>query len=217
MARLIAAEIGHAGFRTECRATAVQGLIAARERPPEAVILDLGLPDFDGRLVVSRLRSTTHVPIVVLTARSELAEKVDILALGASDYLVKPFEPRELIARLNVQLRRPPPEILTAATLTVYARQGRATLAGQDLLLTRTELRLLTVLAGQPGRVFTPPELRAALWDDVPLSGNLLRVHISHLRRKVEAAGGTDLIRTVWSRGYALRPDGAGENTASGR
>lgn len=205
VAGLIVAEMQHAGFTVECRNTAVQGLVAARERPPEAVILDLGLPDFDGRLVLARLRATTQVPIVVLTARQALAEKVDVLALGASDYIVKPFEPRELVARLHVQVRRPAPDTITVGDLTLHLPQGRATLGGQDLLLTRTELRLLALLANQPGTVFTPQALCAALWEVQPLSSNLLRVHVSHLRRKVELAGGTDVIRTVWGTGYALR------------
>ncbi len=207
MAELLRTELQEAGLTVECQATAVQGLIAARESPPAMVILDLGLPDFAGQLVISRLRATSQVPILVLTARDALSEMVDVLALGADDYIVKPFDPRDVLARVHVQLRRTPPEAITAGDLTVSLEDRRATLAGQELLLTRTEQRLLVLLAQHPGRVFSAQELCDALWDEVPLSSNLLRVHISHLRQKVEAAGGADLIRTVWGAGYVLKPD----------
>lgn len=206
VAQLLQAELQRVGVVVAWRATAVHGLIAAREGLPDAVILDLGLPDFAGHLVISRLRATSQVPILVLTARDTLDEKLDVLALGADDYIVKPFDPRDVVVRLQVQLRRTAPGVITAGDLTIAPTAGHATWADQALPLTRTELRLLAVLAQHPGRVYTPQELGAALWEDVPLSRTLLRVHISHLRRKVEAAGGTDVIRTVWGIGYALQP-----------
>lgn len=208
VARLLAAEFGASGYEAECQYAAVQGLIAARERPPAGIILDLGLPDFDGQLVISRLRATSDVPILVLTARESLAEKVQVLDLGANDYVVKPFHVRELLARLQVQLRRIPAEVVVCGELEVAPAQGRATLRGRDLALTQTELRVLARLAAEPGRVFSREELYALLWESPATPGsNLITVYLRRIRQKLQDAGAPNLIRTVRGQGYALRSD----------
>lgn len=206
LARLLTAELGGSGYDVECQHTAVQGLIAARERPPGGILLDLGLPDFDGHLVISRLRANSQVPIVVLTARESLSEKVQVLALGANDYVVKPFHVRELLARLQVQLRRNLTQTVHCGELALSPEEGRATFQERDLNLTFTELRLLARLATEPGRIFSRVELQSLLLDASTTPGsNVITVHLRHIRQKLLAGGAPNLIRTVRGQGYALR------------
>ena len=107
--RFLTADLKDAGYRVSTAGSVMQGLICARELTPDLVLTDLGLPDGDGRDVVRRLRATSRVPIIVLSARDEVCSKVDLLEAGADDYLVKPFESQELLARIDARLRRSPP------------------------------------------------------------------------------------------------------------
>lgn len=206
LAGLLAADLRTYGFELECQPSAVQGLIAARERPPEAVILDLGLPDFDGHLVISRLRANTQVPILVLTAREATDEKVNVLELGANDYIVKPFHTRELVARLHVQLRRSAPQVVICGDLTLYPEEGRATFLGRRLPLTPIEVQILVLLGSEPDRIYSREELQTALWSgSTSAKNNLISVHMKNIRQKFEASGMPALLQTVWGQGYRLR------------
>ncbi len=167
-------------------------LRAASTGPPDLVILDLGLPDMDGTEVIYGLRGWTHVPIVILSARENQAEKVKALDAGADDYVTKPFGMDELLARVRAALRRAQPvedsPVITTAAFTVDLAAKRVrTTAGQDVRLTPTEWQLLEVLSRHPGKLVTQRQLLQEVWGPAyETETNYLRVYMAQLRRKLE-------------------------------
>ena len=171
------------------------GLSLTASHKPDVVVLDLGLPDMDGLDVIRKLRAWTDVPVLVVSARGHEREKVEALDAGADDYLTKPFGVAELLARIRVILRHriPKPETGAApATFTLDAlridyEKRRVTLQGEEVHLTPTEYRLLTLLAGQHGKVLTHRYLVREIWGEVTLDDTQsLRVCMGNLRRKIE-------------------------------
>lgn len=195
-----------AGFEVTTTATAEEALDAASVHPPQAAIIDLVLPDGDGVDVCSRLREWSDMPIVVLSAVGDETEKVRALNAGADDYVTKPFNPDELVARLNAVLRRArgiqAEPVVTAGPLEVDLAAHEARLDGEALPLTKTEFDLLRVLAANRGRLLTHRALLTEVWgpgyeDDK----QVLRVHMANLRRKLGETG-RGLIRTDAGVGY---------------
>ena len=185
--------IGH-GYRLVEAETGREGLQAAETRQPDLIILDLGLPDLDGLEVIRRLREWTAVPIVVLSARGQEADKVAALDAGADDYVGKPFGVGELLARMRVSLRHAERTVrdveeqaYKAGDLVVDLAQRRVTVNGQDVHLTPIEYRLLTTLIKHAGKVLTHKQLLKEVWgrpyDDQP---HYLHVFMNQLRRKIE-------------------------------
>lgn len=173
--------------------TAQRGLQAAAAEPPDAVILDLGLPDADGLDVIRRLREWTTVPIIVLSARGREADKIAALDGGADDYLTKPFGVGELLARLRVALRhgsaaqREPDAVFQTGSLRVDLAARRVLVDEQEVHLTPTEYRLLTTLIKHAGKVVTHRQLLKEVWGPDSVEENqYLRVYFGQLRRKVE-------------------------------
>ena len=160
------------GFEPVCCATGEEALASARAQPPALVILDVGLPDTSGFEVFKRLRATSDVPVVFLTARSDEIDRVVGLELGADDYIAKPFSPRELAARVRGILRRSvrvPAQAAPPAAPQVFALDEEKRLIrfyGRTLDLSRYEYGILRLLVQRPGRVFTGDELLAKVWDD---------------------------------------------------
>ena len=179
---------------------------------PEIVLLDLGLPDIDGYEVCRRIRVSSSVPIIVVTARGDEIDRVLGLELGADDYLVKPFGFRELVARIHAVTRRTSGRgetvdspILVADGFTVDVRSRRAILDGKELALTRKEFDLLALLATEPGAIHTREEILEQVWDAHWYGPTkTLDVHIASLRRKL---GDPTLIETVRGVGFRLRSD----------
>ena len=182
------------GARVAEAATGREGIdTAARERP-DLVVLDLGLPDVQGDEVCRAVRATSHVPIVVVSARHSEQEKVRLLDAGADDYLTKPFGPAELAARVRAHLRRARRQ--EAETTTRIVRLGDleldlhdrvATRGGRQVHLTPIEWGLMRVLASEPGRTFTHQQLFDEVWGrEYGNAAQYLRVHVTNLRRKVE-------------------------------
>ena len=169
-----------------------RGLIEAGSRRPDLVVLDLGLPDGDGVDLIRELRTWSAVPVIVLSARSGEADKIEALDAGADDYLVKPFGAGELLARVRAQLRRrqqtPAGETTMAfGEVTVDLVRRLVTRAGEPLHLTPIEYRLLTLLATQPDRVITHQQLLKAVWGPGHAEDtHYVRVHMANLRKKVE-------------------------------
>jgi DNA-binding response OmpR family regulator len=159
---------------------------------PDLVVLDLGLPDIDGLDVIRRLRERSQVPIVVLTARGEESDRLVGLELGADDYVVKPFSPKEVVARVRAVLRRTErtaatAQVIRAGDVTVDLEKMRVTVDGRDVELTRTEIALLATLARQPGRVFTRAQLLDAVHGvEVESYERAIDAHVKNLRRKIE-------------------------------
>ena len=195
-----------AGFEVIATATAEEALDAAAVHPPEAAIIDLVLPDGDGIEVCRRLREWSEMPILVLSAVGEEAEKIRALNAGADDYVTKPFSPGELVARLNAALRRakPTPDepIISADGLEIDVAAHVVRRDGEPVHLTKTEFDLLRALAVNRGRLMTHRALLTEIWgpgyeDDK----QVLRVHMANLRRKIET-GGRRFIRTDPGVGY---------------
>jgi DNA-binding response OmpR family regulator len=203
------------GFTVRTATTGTRALDAVATQPPDLIVLDLMLPDISGEEVCASLRRSTAVPILMLTAKAAESDRLRGLALGADDYLVKPFSPRELVARVRAILRRasgspdPPADLLVldGGRLEVDLAAHEARLAGEVIPLTATEFRLLAALSRQPRRVFSRFELLQVMQGpDVEGFERTVDVHVMRLRRKMdEAAPGTaDYITTVYGVGYRL-------------
>jgi two-component system alkaline phosphatase synthesis response regulator PhoP len=181
-----------AGFVVTTAADGEAAVASARARPPDLVVLDLGLPGLDGLDVTRELRRSSSVPIIMLTARGEEADRVLGLELGADDYLVKPFSPRELLARVRAVLRRtegPPADAERFAVGDVVVDVGRrqVTVGDRVVELTATEFDLLAALARRPGRVFTRAQLLEAVHGVVVESyERTVDAHVKNIRRKLE-------------------------------
>jgi len=200
------------GHEVEVAATAQDGLDELATTTPDAIILDLGLPDIDGLEVCRRLRSAgDRTPVLMLTARDAIEDRVDGLDVGADDYLVKPYDVRELRARLRAIVRRHVDEeddgrALTFGDLTLDPDLHGARMGERKIELTRTEYQLLELLMLNARRVLTSELIYERIWGyDFGLAGNSLRVYIGYVRRKLEAAGEPRLIHTVHGVGYVLR------------
>lgn len=206
IANVLKLDLTDAGYQVDHADVAMTGLIKAREDNPDLIILDLGLPDFDGGDVVQRLRKNSAVPIIVLTARDTIDEKVRLLGLGADDYIIKPFHPDELLARVKVQLRQRVTESLTMGELTLDPQKRLATYQGEELRLSPKEFDILSLLIRQPGRVYSRQEIGQEIWQGrLPEGSNVVDVHMANLRAKLRDLDGYGLLRTVRGVGYALR------------
>ncbi len=200
-----------AGFTVLCAARGDDALEQMETEDVDLVVLDLMLPGVDGLEVCRRIRATSQVPIIILSARSEELDKVLGLELGADDYVTKPFSPRELVSRVRANLRRArtTPErgqLLRAGDLEIDPVARSVTKNGEDVYLTFSEFELLHKLASTPRRVFTREELMNHLWQG-SFFGDLrsVDVHVRHLRQKVEDdPSSPEVIRTVRGVGYAF-------------
>ena len=199
------------GFTVRTATTGGRALDAVATQPPDLVVLDLMLPDVSGEEVCASLRRTSSVPILMLTAKAAEEDRLRGLALGADDYLVKPFSPRELVARVRAILRRtagtsdPPADLLVLddGRLEVDLAAHEARIAGVLLPLTATEFRLLSALCRQPRRAFSRFELLQILQGpDVEGFERTVNVHVMRLRRKLADADAPDYIATVYGVGY---------------
>lgn len=204
------------GYQVELAADGQQALDWLSDQRPDAIVLDVMMPRVDGLEVARRLRSTgDDLPILVLTARDAVSDRVAGLDAGADDYLPKPFALEELLARLRALLRRAIPPDLDAADRPAPLRFADLELDPgtrevrrdeRSISLTRTEFALLELLMTHPKQVLTRSRLLEDVWGyDFPTSGNALEVYVGYLRRKTEAEGESRLIHTVRGVGYVLR------------
>lgn len=204
------------GFAIDEAADGEEALLRIAERRPDAVLLDWMLPLVSGLEVCRQLRrapATRGLPIIMLTAKSEEGDRIRGLDSGADDYVVKPFSPSELVARLRAVIRRAQPNaaenVLRYADLAMDLVAHRVSRAGQPIHLGPTEFRLLRHFMQYPGRVFSREQLLDRVWgDDSEIEMRTVDVHIRRLRQALNRSGGKDLLRTVRSVGYAL--DSAG-------
>ena len=201
------------GYTVDLAEDGVEALEAISNERPDALVLDVMMPRLDGLEVCRQLRSTgDDLPILVLTARDSVSERVSGLDAGADDYLPKPFALEELLARLRALLRRTGPEegsdgaLMTFADLTLDPSTREVHRGNRSISLTRTEFSLLEMLIANPRRVLTRSRILEEVWGfDFPTSGNALEVYVGYLRRKTEAEGEPRLIHTVRGVGYVLR------------
>ena len=210
IAEPFAAALARNGFEPLIARTASEALRLGREAAPDVVLRDIGLPDGDGRDVCRELRRFSDVPIIMLTARGTVTDRVVGLELGADDYVVKPFAVGEVISRIRAVLRRaravPTPRQLTVRDLQIDLGARRAWLAGAELELTRKEFDLLARLALDAGTVVSRETLMSEVWDENWFgSTKTLDVHISGLRRKLgEQPDAQGYIQTVRGVGFRL-------------
>ena len=189
-----------------------EGFAVATTRPYDAIVLDIMLPGRDGLSILRSLRERKMpVPVILLTARSELNERLEGLNLGADDYLTKPFFIEELIARLHVVTRRASgasQSILSVADLTINLLTREVSRGERKIELTAREFELLEHLARSPGRVLTRPQICERVWSyDFDPGTNLVEVYIQRLRKKLEAGGEEKLIETIRGVGYRMKPE----------
>ncbi|WP_407571747.1 response regulator transcription factor [Deinococcus altitudinis] len=205
IAELLKHDLDDAGYRVSVATSVKHGLTLIRELSPDLILLDLGLPDGDGRQVLKHVRIGNLVPIIVLTARDKVGEKVELFDLGANDYLVKPFILAELLARIAVQFRRDAGEVLTLRELELRPDKRRVTVRGKELQLSPKEFDLLALLMRQPGRVYSRTDLIKEVWDGkLSLNSNVVDVHFANMRSKFRELELYGLFRTVRGYGYAL-------------
>lgn len=198
------------GYTVDTAEDGEAALRIAREHPSEAVILDLMLPGIDGLEVCRRLRNASNVPILILTARDTVADRVEGLDAGADDYLVKPFAFDELLARLRALFRRhhmeSAPEIYDYADLTLDPRTRQVFRGGDEIHLTAKEFDLLEFFIRHPNQVLTREMIYEHIWEyDFGGESNIIEVYVRYLRTKLEAGERPRLIQTVRGVGYALR------------
>lgn len=190
--------------------------VFARE-PVDLILLDIMMPGMDGITTMSRLREQSNVPVIFLTAKSEDTDKVLGLNVGADDYITKPFNPVEMLARVRSQLRRylqlggsaPKPAVLRIGGVELDDNAKTVTLDGDPVVLTPKEYDILHFLMQHPGKVFSPAEIYCTVWAALPLNAdNALAVHIRHIREKIELnPADPRYIKVVWGKGYKMEAD----------
>ena len=178
------------------------------------VLMDIMMPMMDGMSATAKIRETSNVPVILLTAKSEDVDKILGLTVGADDYITKPFNPLEVIARVKAQLRRyahlgglkQTPNILSVGEITLDDNAKLVTLSGEPVPLTPTEYDVLKLLMENPGKVYSSKDIYRIIWNDAPMGAeNTIAVHIRHLREKLEIdPRNPRYLKVVWGQGYKL-------------
>lgn len=217
LADLVRLYLEDAGFRVDVVQDGITALQNFSARRPDVVVLDIMLPGLDGWQVCRRIRQESRVPVIMLTARGEEEDRLRGFELGADDYVVKPFLPRELVARVKAQLRRRSEspeqerEAVSIGSLQIDRTQFRVTVSDREVTLTPKEFDLLWLLASHPGRAFSRDHLLERVWGyDYAGDAHTLEVHVGRLREKLDrSAPGQRWIKTVWGVGYKFDPAAA--------
>jgi DNA-binding response OmpR family regulator len=208
---LLELTLGHKGYAVRTAPDGPSGLELAKSWEPDVIVLDVMMPMISGIELLPMLRRVTDAPIVMLSARGEVETKVEGLVHGADDYLSKPFEMSELIARIEAKLRRPHLEtrnVISYDDLTVNLDEHTVMRANKRIDLSPLEYNLLVTLLRRPRRVFTRDELLDLVWgDEKDVGQNAVERYISYLRSKVDDGFGKPLIQTVRGAGYTIRAD----------
>ena len=202
------------GYRTLKAYNGLEAIQAVERNEVHLILMDIMMPELDGIRATARLREGSNIPIILLTAKSEDADKILGLNIGADDYITKPFNPLEVIARVKSQLRRytslggaeKGPGLLTVGPIAMDDGAKQVTVDGEPVALTPIEYNILLLLMKNPGRVFSTSQIYELVWNDPSLgSENTVAVHIRHLREKLEAEpGAPQFLRTVRGIGYKL-------------
>ena len=194
------------GFRISRAYSGTEALMALSASRPDLVLLDLMLPGLPGEEVLPKIQG---IPVIILSAKADTDSKVSLLLGGAADYMTKPFDTRELLARVTVALRggaRPADKILVHGPLHVDMETRQVTAAGTEVRLTRTEFAILRLLMDNPAQVITKTSLLERISMDTPdCTESSLKTHMSNLRKKLRDAGAGDPIEAVWGIGFRLR------------
>lgn len=207
---VIAEALSKAGYACTQAFSGTEGLLYAQSRAFSLVLLDLMLPGMTGEAVLPKLKEKLHAPVIVISAKDGLDSKVALLTAGAEDYLTKPFELQELLARVAVQLRRfgggkPQKRLLTYKEMELCESTFTVRVKGQELTLTKQEFKILELLLSHPDRVYSKQDIYDYAWDDVYIGEDkTINVHISNIRKKIKAVTEEEYIETVWGIGFRL-------------
>jgi DNA-binding response OmpR family regulator len=200
------------GFGTVAAYNGTDGLNRALEGGFVLILLDLMLPYKSGDEVLREIRRVSDVPVIILSAKSLTADKVQLLTLGSDDYLTKPFDLNELLARIRVNIKRysgaavPASERVTYGSIALEPNSKTVAVSGQTLDLTAKEYALLQLMLSSPSRVFSKQNLYESVWgEQYAYDNDTINTHISNLRKKLKEAGSVDPIETVWGMGYKLK------------
>ncbi|MEP1144413.1 MAG: phosphate regulon transcriptional regulator PhoB [Henriciella sp.] len=215
VAELLRYNLEAEGYETAIARDGDEAMLLIDERIPDLMLLDWMLPKISGIEICRRVRTrqeTANLPIIMLTARTEEADRIRGLETGADDYVTKPFSTNELMARVKAVLRRIRPALMddkiTIGDIQIDRTTHRVTRGGRDIHLGPTEFRLLEYFAQHPGRVFSREQLLDGVWgSDVYVEARTVDVHVGRLRKALMSEGGDNPIRTVRSAGYSLRTD----------
>ncbi|MEI2808937.1 MAG: response regulator transcription factor [Nocardioides sp.] len=213
IAELISMALRYEGFEVRQAHTGSKAVAAAKDFEPDAVVLDVMLPDFDGFEVLRRMRSTDpDVPVVFLTARDAVEDRVAGLTAGGDDYVTKPFSLEELVARLRALMRRSiavrldSSSVLAVGDLTLDEDSHEVVRAGEQITLTATEFELLRFMMRNPKRVLSKAQILDRVWNyDFGGQANVVELYISYLRKKIDH-GREPMIHTLRGAGYVLKP-----------
>ena len=205
-----------AGYEAETAFSGTEGRLLLKLNTYDLVLLDLMLPGLSGEELLTEIRKTLRMPVIALTAKAGLSDKGNVLGSGADDYITKPFEKQELLARIQAQLRRAgdysavqadasSPQKLTCRDLELYPENHRVLLRGEEIPLTTHEFLLLQLLMANPQKVFSRENLYQSVWNsDFYGEDNAVSVHISNIRKKLTALTDEEYIQTVWGIGYKI-------------
>ncbi len=213
IAELISMALRYEGWTVETAHTGSKAVAAAKDLQPDAVVLDMMLPDFDGLEVLRRMRATdATVPVLFLTARDAMEDRIAGLTAGGDDYVTKPFSLEEVVARLRALMRRSGAQqaatssVLTVGDLTLDEDSHEVVRDGEEITLTATEFELLRFLMRNPKRVLSKAQILDRVWNyDFGGQANVVELYISYLRKKVDA-GRDPMIHTMRGAGYVLKP-----------
>ena len=208
------------GYRTVAAYNGLEALRAMEQGNIHLVLMDIMMPELDGVRATARLRETSNVPIILLTAKSEDSDKILGLNIGADDYITKPFNPLEVIARVRSQLRRytalggaeRAAGLLTVGPIAMDDSAKQVTVDGEPVALTPLEYNILKLLLSHPGQVFSSAQIYEQVWNDPAYgSENTVAVHIRHLREKIEIdPANPRYLKVVWGLGYKMEKEGRG-------
>ncbi|MBQ3692953.1 MAG: response regulator transcription factor [Clostridia bacterium] len=188
-----------------------EGLMYAKNDTFDLIILDLMLPGMNGENVAKNIKAEKSVPIIIVSAKDSIDTKVDLLTSGADDYLTKPFEIRELLARAALQIRKTAADGSAESTLsfgdiTLDKTLYSVKVGGKSASLTKQEFKILELLMTHPNKIYSKQEIYSYAWDDMYIGEDkTVNVHISNIRKKIKSVGGTAAIETVWGIGFRLK------------
>lgn len=199
------------GYAPDVAKNGMEGLTMALGKDYDLILLDIMLPLKSGDQLLKELREHSDVPVLVLSAKDMIQTKIDVIRIGADDYVTKPFDLGEVLVRIEALLRRSgrrreDAEILTHKNLSIHVKEGRAFLNGRELTLTSKEYAILQLLLSHPDKIFSRSNIFDSLWGDDSgnYDDNAVKVHMSNLRSKLSALDAEEYIETVWGMGYRL-------------
>lgn len=197
------------GYSCRQAFSGTEGLLYAKSEEFSLVVLDLMLPGINGEQLLPKLKNELDIPVIVLSAKDSLDSKIDLLNAGAEDYMTKPFEIEELIARIGVQLRRSlgakNTKQLSHKNLVLNLEEMSAEINGNIISFTKHEYKILELLIGNPNRVFTKQDIYDYAWEDIYIGEDkTVNMHISNIRKKLKAVTDEEYIETVWGIGFKL-------------